>query len=86
MRKHAHATNVRILFEVSLHQVTFEVTDDGNGFDPDKNVDSSGHGLENFRRRAERVNGYYAIKSVPTQGTTVKFSTPLTQEKYRENQ
>ncbi len=86
VRKHAHATNVRILFEVSLHQVTFEVTDDGNGFDPDKNVDSSGHGLENFRRRAERVNGYYEIKSVPTQGTTVKFSTPLTQEKYRENQ
>ena len=80
VRKHAHATHVQILFEVSPHQVTFVVTDDGNGFDPDYIVDSSGHGLENFRRRAERVNGHYEIKSTPTQGTTVKFSTPLTQK------
>ena len=46
----------------------------------------TGRILPELSRRAERVNGYYAIKSVPTQGTTVKFSTPLTQEKYRENQ
>ena len=76
VRKHAQATTVEVLFELTPHQVTFEVADNGVGFEPDK-VDRSGHGLDNFRRRADRVNGLYKIKSIPKQGTTVRFSAPL---------
>lgn len=79
VRKHAQATSVEVLFELTPHQVTFEVADNGIGFEPDK-VDGSGHGLENFLRRAERVNGQYKIKSIPKQGTTVRFSAPLKQK------
>ena len=79
VRKHAQATRVEVLFELTPHQVTFEVNDNGIGFKPDK-VDGSGHGLENFRRRAERVNGQCKMQSIPEQGTTVRFSAPL---KYR---
>ena len=76
VRKHAQATTVEVLFELTPLQVTFEVADNGVGFEPDK-VDRSGHGLENFRRRADRVNGLCEIKSIPKQGTTVRFSAPL---------
>ena len=76
VRKHAQATNVDVLFEVTHNRVTFVVADNGSGFEPDE-VDISGHGLENFRRRAERVNGEYKIESVRREGTTVRFSAPL---------
>ena len=76
VQRHAQATSVHILFELTPHQVTFEVADNGIGFNPD-NVGGSGHGLENFRRRAERVNGQFKINSIPTEGTKVRFSAPL---------
>ena len=76
VQRHAQATSVDILFELTPHQVTFEVADNGIGFNPD-NVGGSGHGLENFRRRAERVNGQFEINSIPTEGTKVRFSAPL---------
>ena len=74
--RHAQATRVEVLFEVTPNRVTFAVADNGSGFKPDE-VDISGHGLENFGRRAERVNGEYTIKSIPEHGTTVRFSAPL---------
>ena len=76
VRKHAQASSVEVLFEVTPNRVTFVVTDNGSGFEPDE-VDISGHGLENFRRRAERVNGEFKIDSISGQGTTVRFSAPL---------
>lgn len=75
-RKHAQATSVSIRFEVTPHDVTFKVSDNGTGFDPD-GVESLGHGLENLHRRAQRVNGECKIESIPERGTTVTFGGPL---------
>ncbi len=79
VQKHARATKVRVLFELTPNLVTFEVVDDGVGFEPEK-AKGSGHGLKNFRRRANRVNGQLKIDSILYGGTTIRFSAPLNQK------
>lgn len=74
--KHAQATKVSILFTAAPGEISFKVTDRGVGFDPESLKDP-GHGLENLRRRAERVNGHCEIDSIPEEGTTVAFTVPL---------
>jgi len=78
VQKHAHATTVRVVFELTPSHVTFEVGDDGVGFEPESPM-GSGHGLKNFRRRANRVNGQLKIDSILNKGTTIRFSAPLNQ-------
>ena len=78
VQKHADATRVRIVFELTPSHVTFEVGDDGVGFKPEIAM-GSGHGLKNFRRRANRVNGQLKIDSMLNKGTTIRFSAPLNQ-------
>ena len=78
VQKHAHATTVRVVFELTPSHVTFEVGDNGAGFEPESPM-SSGHGLKNFRRRANRVNGQLKIDSMLNKGTTIRFSAPLNQ-------
>ena len=80
VQKHAKASTVRILFELTPHHVTFEVEDNGIGFKPEA-VNDSGHGLKNFRRRANRVNGKLNIDSILHKGTTVRFTVPLNQKR-----
>ena len=76
VQKHANAAKVRVVFELTPSHVTFEVSDDGVGFEPEE-VKGSGHGLKNFRRRANRVNGQLKIDSIVNKGTTIRFSAPL---------
>ena len=78
VQKHANATKVRVVFELTPSHVTFEVVDDGVGFEPEA-AKGSGHGLKNFRRRANRVNGQLKIDSIVNKGTTIRFSVPLNQ-------
>ena len=78
VQKHADATRVRVVFELTPSHVTFEVGDDGVGFKPEIAM-GSGHGLKNFRRRANRVNGQLKIDSMLNKGTTIRFSAPLNQ-------
>ncbi|MFP6899252.1 MAG: discoidin domain-containing protein [Roseibacillus sp.] len=76
VRKHAQATTVAIRFTVTHSELSFEVADNGVGFDVNSGKES-GYGLENLRRRAEQVNGRCKIDSIPEQGTTISFSAPL---------
>ncbi|MBB22836.1 MAG: hypothetical protein CMN04_08145 [Roseibacillus sp.] len=78
VQKHANATKVQVVFELTPSHVTFEVVDDGVGFEPEA-VKGTGHGLKNFHRRANRVNGQLKIDSMLNKGTTIRFSAPLNQ-------
>jgi signal transduction histidine kinase len=57
-------------------RAVLEITDDGSGFDVERPA-HRGHGLENFRWRAERLAGEVAVTSTPGRGTTVRLSVPL---------
>jgi signal transduction histidine kinase len=76
--KHAHARRVDIqLYEPAdtTGSLIVEVTDDGDGFDPD--TPRPGHlGLETMHERARRLGGRLIVESSPAGSTTVRIVLP----------
>lgn len=54
--------------------VTFEVVDDGRGFD---RATAGGSGLTNMRDRVEAVGGALIVTSTPGSGTTIRGRIPV---------
>jgi len=77
VRKHAGATAVEVRIEIDDRELSFEVRDDGAGFDPE-NASEQGHGLDNLQRRAQRLKGSCTVKSSPGAGSRVTFKATLT--------
>lgn len=70
-----YANAKKIIIEISkdskVKKVTFNLRDNGNGFDiKDQN---KAHGIDNIRYRLETLNAKYFYKSQPTKGTTLEF-------------
>ena len=57
--------------------LTFEVIDDGIGFDPSAVADS--HGFVNMRDRVGALGGVISVTSSPDRGTVVHGSLPLSE-------
>jgi signal transduction histidine kinase len=75
--KHAHASQINLLFRFQNDWIALEVADNGRGFDP--NAAYPGHlGLQSMRERAARFNGTLNIESVPDKGTRISVSIPYT--------
>jgi signal transduction histidine kinase len=72
--KYAGAMDATIRLGRSNGDLTFEVADDGGGFDP---AGAVGSGLTNMRDRVEAVGGGIEIRSAPGQGTTVSGTIPI---------
>ncbi|MFS0577442.1 sensor histidine kinase [Sporosarcina sp. 179-K 3D1 HS] len=73
--RHAHATEVDVLFIERDHLAIFRVQDNGVGF---KESDGKGgsYGLQNVKERAIEIGGTCKIVSVPSQGTIVEVKIP----------
>jgi signal transduction histidine kinase len=67
--KYANASSARVRLTDRDGTVTFEVTDDGTGFDPDHTP--LGTGLQGMKDRLEALGGTLIIDSTPDRGTTV---------------
>lgn len=76
VRRHAEAKSVDVEIDCSNGVLKFNVEDDGVGFHVDE-CTGIGHGLQNLKRRADRLQGRYEIASRPEGGTIVRFSAPL---------
>jgi signal transduction histidine kinase len=68
--KYANAASARVQVTGGDGTVTFEVTDDGSGFDPARTP--LGTGLQGMRDRLEALGGTFEIDSSPGAGTTVR--------------
>ncbi len=77
VRKHAHASSVRIGLRHTNHRVELTIEDDGIGFHRDPAVSHSGHGLRNMAERAQNLDGALEVGSVPGRGTRITVSAPL---------
>jgi signal transduction histidine kinase len=72
--KYASANEAIIRLGRSNGDLTFQVVDDGRGFDP---ATAGGSGLTNMRDRVEAVGGTLEIQSEPGIGTSVTGRVPI---------
>jgi len=79
VRKHAHATKAKLSFERTADGLAIEVSDDGQGFDPERLVRTGWprFGLQTMRERAQAIGGECDIVSSPGHGTSVVVQVPL---------
>jgi signal transduction histidine kinase len=78
--RHAAASRVGVTLSFMGDEVTLDVRDDGEGFDPDAlppRTRTGGFGLDGMRARAERIAGTLAVESEPEQGTAISARVPL---------
>ncbi len=75
--RHAHATRVVARLERQNNRITFQVSDNGEGFDPEKAKANKSLGLVGMQERASLLNGDLKIAGVPGAGTTMTLTIPL---------
>jgi signal transduction histidine kinase len=73
--KYAQAAHVVIRLETTDGAFTFEVQDDGQGFDPD--ATGYGTGLQGMADRLAALDGHVSVASRPGNGTTVAGQIPI---------
>ena len=78
--RHAHATRVEARLERQNNRITFQVSDNGEGFDPEKAKANKSLGLVGMQERAFLLNGDLKIAGVPGAGTTMTLTIPLAQQ------
>jgi signal transduction histidine kinase len=74
--KYAEASSTRIRLHGHDGRLTFEVSDDGRGFDPA--TTRSGLGLEGMADRIDAIGGTLEVRSAPGEGTTIVGDIPVT--------
>ncbi len=75
--KYARATKATVRLSQANGSLTFEVIDDGVGFDPV--TASRGSGLQGIADRLAALGGSVEIRSAPARGTTVAGRIPVTE-------
>jgi signal transduction histidine kinase len=73
--KYADASRAVVRLAQSNGQLTFTVTDDGRGFDPE--TTGSGTGLQGMADRLDAIGGHFDVASAPGAGTTVTGRVPV---------
>lgn len=71
---HASAKNAKVTVAQASDKITIEVTDDGHGFNPER---QRGMGILGMEERVRRLGGTFTIESAPGKGATVKAELPL---------
>jgi signal transduction histidine kinase/ligand-binding sensor domain-containing protein len=75
--KHAGATLVEVNIRLAPGKLQLEISDDGCGFDAERETGDRGNGLRNLRERMDRVGGSVFIESVLDSGTRLIFTIPV---------
>jgi two-component system, NarL family, sensor histidine kinase NreB len=69
--KYAECQNVKLQFQKKALLWSIKLSDDGKGFE--RNKERGGNGLMNMESRARKVEGKVIITSSPGNGTTIEF-------------
>lgn len=73
--KYSKANGVKVNLWRANRTVGMKITDNGIGFDTEK--ESDGNGLRNMPKRAKNVGGKWSIHSVLNEGTTIHLELPI---------
>jgi signal transduction histidine kinase len=71
--RHAHASNVSVLWLCNADGALLEVSDNGVGITSGKAAGASSYGLLGMRERADSVGAQLDITSGPDRGTVVRM-------------
>jgi len=83
INRHADARHVTVYVTCDEHDAYLTIADDGQGFQPDVQMQVAGHyGLQIMRERAAEVGGRLEIKSTPGLGTQIQAQFPNTVVSY----
>jgi NarL family two-component system sensor histidine kinase YdfH len=74
--RHAQASHVWIRAGIESAMITFDIEDNGIGFDPAQ-VTTGHYGLLGLRERARLMNGHLLVDSESGRGTTVRLCLPI---------
>ncbi|WP_226577338.1 GAF domain-containing sensor histidine kinase [Halobacillus litoralis] len=77
VKKHTQSNEARIHLYETEEGVGMEVSDDGEGFDEQKNQKKKTLGLTSMKERAELVGGSFTMKSEKKKGTTICVFLPF---------
>jgi len=81
IRNHSKASDVNIQIQFRDDTVSVEVSDNGQGFNPDEVMNSTmplqHMGLLGMQERVKLLGGYLSIDSNVGQGTVIRFSFPV---------
>ncbi len=77
IERHAVAYHVDLRIKQTAHDIHLEISDDGQGFDPNNIPLGKGIGLKNMRERVELLGGLFDLESAPGQGTHIQATLPL---------
>lgn len=72
--RHSRARNAKVRVTGSASGIAIEVSDDGQGFDPQR---TRGLGILGMEERVKRLGGSLTVVSAPGQGATLKAELPL---------
>jgi signal transduction histidine kinase len=75
--KHAACENVHLSFKVNNSQLVVALTDDGKGFEKER--EKGGNGLMNMQSRAKKLHGQLCVESSKDAGTRIQFSLQIPQ-------
>ncbi|HYG49566.1 MAG TPA: ATP-binding protein [Flavobacteriales bacterium] len=76
--RHANATRVRLLVNVTKNNLTLTFSDDGKGFDREAAL-GKGSGLANLAERCRLIGAEMSMVTKPAKGTTIQIILPLQQ-------
>ena len=71
--RHAHASTLDVDVHRSDGHVVLQVTDDGDGFEPDADRDPGSFGLRGLASLVEDAGGRLDVRSTPGEGTQVRM-------------
>ncbi len=74
VRKHAHASHIRVLISKQDEDIVMEISDDGIGFV--MHAAKLSFGLQTMRERAQSAGGEFEVHSIPDQGTQIECRFP----------
>jgi signal transduction histidine kinase len=72
--RHSRAHNAKVRVTGAATGIEIEVSDDGQGFDPQR---ARGLGILGMEERVKRLGGSLVVKSAPGQGSTLRADLPL---------
>jgi len=75
--RHSKAKAIEVQLTYGNREMRLRVRDDGQGFDPARLQSNSGHlhlGLQNMRRRAEKLDGHFSLWSRSGSGTELEVT------------